>query len=67
MIHALVLFLILLFFGKYAALIPMPTLAAILIVVAYNMSEWQEFKDLLARAKERRRSAARHISSDCSN
>src|SRR5688572_24964784 len=51
MIHALVLFLILLFFGKYAALIPMPTLAAILIVVAYNMSEWQEFKDLLRGPK----------------
>src|SRR5688572_27849218 len=51
MIHALVLFLILLFFGKYAALIPMPTLAAILIVVAYNMSEWQEFIDLLRGPK----------------
>ena len=51
MIHALVLFLILLFFGKYAALIPMPTLAAILIVVAYNMSEWEEFKDLLRGPK----------------
>ena len=44
-------FLILLFFGKYAALIPMPTLAAILIVVAYNMSEWEEFKDLLRGPK----------------
>jgi SulP family sulfate permease len=51
MIHAVVLFLILLFFGKYAALIPMPTLAAILIVVAYNMSEWEEFKDLLRGPK----------------
>jgi SulP family sulfate permease len=50
-IHAVVLFLILLFFGKYAALIPMPTLAAILIVVAYNMSEWEEFKDLLRGPK----------------
>jgi len=51
MTHAVVLFLILLFFGKYAALIPMPTLAAILIVVAYNMSEWEEFKDLLRGPK----------------
>jgi len=51
MIHAVVLFLILLFFGKYAALIPMPTLAAILIVVAYNMSEWKEFTDLLRGPK----------------
>ena len=48
MIHALVLLLILLFLGSYAALIPMPALAAILIVVAYNMSEWKEFRDLLA-------------------
>lgn len=51
MIHAVVLLLILLFLGKYAALIPMPALAAILIVVAYNMSEWKEFKDLLAGTK----------------
>jgi SulP family sulfate permease len=51
MIHAVVLLLILLFFGKYSALIPMPTLAAILIVVAYNMSEWEEFKDLLRGTK----------------
>lgn len=48
MIHAVVLLLILLFLGKYAALIPMPALAAILIVVAYNMSEWKGFRDLLA-------------------
>jgi SulP family sulfate permease len=51
MIHAVVLLLILLFFGKYSALIPMPTLAAILIVVAYNMSEWEEFRDLLRGTK----------------
>src|SRR4030095_3928907 len=51
MIHALVLLLILLCFGKYAALIPMPTLAAILIVVAYNMSEWREFADRLQGTK----------------
>jgi SulP family sulfate permease len=51
MVHALVLLLILLFLGKYAAFIPMPALAAILIVVAYNMSEWKEFKDLLSGSK----------------
>ena len=43
MIHAITLLLILLFFGKWASLIPMATLAGILIVVAYNMSEWQYF------------------------
>jgi sulfate permease, SulP family len=43
MVHAVTLFLILLFFGRWAALIPMATLAGILIVVAYNMSEWRHF------------------------
>jgi SulP family sulfate permease len=41
--HALTLLLIMLFIGKLAALIPMATLAGILVVVAYNMSEWQNF------------------------
>src|SRR5436853_1943159 len=43
MVHALTLLLIMLFVGKWAALIPMATLAGILIVVAYNMSEWRNF------------------------
>jgi sulfate permease, SulP family len=47
MIHALTLLLILLFFGKWAALIPMATLAGILVVVAYNMSEWKHFLTIL--------------------
>lgn len=42
--HSVVLLLILLFFGKYAGMIPMCVLASILMVVAYNMSEWREFK-----------------------
>ncbi len=42
-IHALVLLIIILFVGKWAALIPMATLAGILVVVAYNMSEWHSF------------------------
>ncbi len=40
-VHALTLLAITLFAGKYAALIPMATLAAILVVVAYHMSEWR--------------------------
>ncbi|MEP7343861.1 MAG: sulfate permease [Gemmatimonadaceae bacterium] len=44
-VHALVLLLITLFFGRLAALIPMATLAAILLVVAYHMSEWRLFMD----------------------
>ena len=43
MVHAIVLLLILVVLMPYAALIPMPTIAAILFVVAYNMSEWREF------------------------
>lgn len=46
-IHAVTLLLILLVFGQYAALIPMPCLAGILILVAYNMSEWRSFMSIL--------------------
>jgi len=50
-IHSITLLLIMLFFGSYAKLIPMATLAAILIIVAYNMSEWHAFKSLLKSPK----------------
>ena len=43
MVHAVVLLLVLLFLMPYAGLIPMPTIAAILFMVAYNMSEWKKF------------------------
>jgi SulP family sulfate permease len=43
-IHALTLLLITLFFGRWAGLIPMATLAAILVVVSYHMSEWRSFR-----------------------
>ncbi|MFR2848518.1 MAG: SulP family inorganic anion transporter, partial [Hungatella hathewayi] len=43
MVHSLVVLLILLFFMPLAGYIPIPTLSAILIMVAYNMSNWQEF------------------------
>ena len=46
-IHALTLLLIMLFVGKWAKLIPMSCLAGILIVVAYNMSEWRSFVSIL--------------------
>ncbi len=42
-VHALTLLIIMLFAGKWATLIPMSTLAGILVVVAYNMSEWESF------------------------
>jgi SulP family sulfate permease len=50
-IHSITLLLIMLFFGSYAKLIPMATLAAILVIVAYNMSEWHAFKSLLKSPK----------------
>ncbi|MCM1176350.1 MAG: sulfate permease [Bacteroidales bacterium] len=46
-IHAIVLLLIYLFLMPYAIYIPLSCLAAILVMVAYNMSEWRTFKYLL--------------------
>ncbi len=43
MVHAAVLLLILVVLMPYAAWIPMPVIAAILFMVAYNMSEWKRF------------------------
>jgi SulP family sulfate permease len=43
-IHSLTLLIITLFFGRYAGFIPFATLAAILVVVAYHMSEWRRFR-----------------------
>lgn len=43
MVHSVVLLLVLLFLMPLAGLIPMPTIAAILFMVAYNMSEWRKF------------------------
>lgn len=50
MVHSIVLFLILVVLMPYAALIPMPTIAAILFMVAYNMSEWREFLELIKKS-----------------
>jgi len=50
-IHAITLLLILLFFGKYAAYIPMPALAAILINVAWNMAGFPAIRALLKGQK----------------
>ena len=50
MVHAVVLVLILVVLMPYAALIPMPTIAAILFMVAYNMCGWREFVSLLKAA-----------------
>ena len=50
MVHAVVLLLVLLFLMPYAGLIPMPTIAAILFMVAYNMSEWKKFVHIVKTA-----------------
>lgn len=50
-VHAIFVLLVLLFFGKWARLIPMPTLAGILFVVAYNMSEWRSFKGMFRNSR----------------
>lgn len=43
MVHALTLLMIMLFFGPWAVHIPLCALAAILVIVAYHMSEWRSF------------------------
>ncbi len=50
MVHAVVLLLVLVVLMPYAKLIPMPTIAAILFMVAYNMSEWRKFVSLVKTA-----------------
>jgi len=51
MVHAVTLLLILVFAGKWAAMVPLASLAAILVVVAYHMSEWRSFAGLLRAPK----------------
>lgn len=52
MVHALVLIAVLAFLMPYAALIPMPTIAAILLYVAYGMSGWRNFAHLRRTASK---------------
>lgn len=51
MVHALTLLVILLVAAPLARFIPLATLAAILFVVAYNMSEWREVRTILKLSK----------------
>ncbi|MBQ7613897.1 MAG: sulfate permease [Butyrivibrio sp.] len=50
MVHSLCLVLVLVVLMPYAALIPMPTIAAILFIVAYNMCQWRTFVHLCKTA-----------------
>ncbi len=47
MVHAVTLLLILVLFGRWAAMVPLASLAAILVIVSYHMSEWRSFAGLL--------------------
>lgn len=47
MVHSVTLLFVLVILMPFAKLIPMPTLAAVLMVVAYNMSSWREFVRLV--------------------
>jgi len=51
-VHAVTLMLIALVFGKWASLVPMATLAGILMLVAYQMSEWRVFRAELRGPRE---------------
>lgn len=50
-IHSIVLLLILLFLGGLTKHIPMACLAGVLVIVAYNMSEWRTFLSLSKQSK----------------
>ena len=51
LIHAAVLLLILLCLGPLTRHIPMACLAGVLVIVAYNMSEWRTFRALMSNPK----------------
>jgi SulP family sulfate permease len=51
MVHALTLLIIMLFVGRWAALVPMAALAGILVVVSWNMSELKSFRFVLKGSK----------------
>jgi SulP family sulfate permease len=50
MVHAMTLLAIVLFAAPLARFIPLSVLAAILLVVSYNMGEWREIPELLKLA-----------------
>ncbi len=51
-VHTVVLLLILLIFARWTKLIPMSCLAGILVVVAYNMSEWRSFVAIFKNSRD---------------
>lgn len=51
MVHALGLLVIMLLFMPYVKLIPMASLASVLVMIAYNMGEWEAFKRIFHSPK----------------
>lgn len=50
MVHSITLIIVLVLLMPYAGMIPMPTIAAILFIVAYNMCQWRTFVRLVKTA-----------------
>ena len=50
MVHSITLVIVLVVLMPYAGMIPMPTIAAILFIVAYNMCQWRTFLQLVKTA-----------------
>lgn len=50
MVHSVTLVVVLVVLMPYAGMIPMPTIAAILFIVAYNMCQWRTFAHLVKTA-----------------
>lgn len=50
-VHAVILLLVLMFLGSFTQHIPMACLAGMLVVVAYNLSDWRTFRNLLRNPK----------------
>ena len=50
MVHSIILVIVLVVLMPYAGMIPMPTIAAILFIVAYNMCQWRTFVNLVKTA-----------------
>ena len=50
MVHSITLVIVLVVLMPFAGMIPMPTIAAILFVVAYNMCQWRTFVHLIRTA-----------------
>ena len=50
MVHSIVLLLVLVLLMPYASFIPMPVIAAVLFIVAYNMCQWRPFVSMVKTA-----------------